>query len=56
MADDVKQPVAESTVNVPGLQAVPWVAVRLPSGIVVLRHPDELTKIPNAAPVAGAKR
>lgn len=32
------------TVQVPGLQPVPWVAVKLPDGMLVLRHPDELEK------------
>jgi hypothetical protein len=33
-----------STVNFPGLGAVPVVAVRLPDGTIALRHPSELIK------------
>lgn len=33
-------------VNLPGLGAVPVVAVRLPDGTIALRHPSELIKQP----------
>ena len=33
-----------SQVKVPSLEPVPYVAVKLPGGKTVLRHPDELKK------------
>lgn len=42
MANETEKKVG--TVAVPGLQSVPWVAVKLPDGTIVLRHPDELEK------------
>lgn len=47
MADDTqKTPVIQPIVSIPGLQAVPVVAVRLPNGEIALRHPSELAKLP----------
>lgn len=50
MADETEKKVG--TVQVPGLQPVPWVAVKLPDGTIALRHPDELEK---EAPARAAK-
>lgn len=36
-------------VKVPGVTSIPYVVVKLPDGKLVLRHPDELEKLP--APV-----
>ena len=54
MADQpTKPPVQIPMVSIPGLGAGPVVAVRLPSGQVVLRHPDELQKPNPPAPAGG---
>ena len=46
MANDaIKAPVTQPVISVPGLTAVPVVAVRLPDGTIALRHPSELQKI-----------
>jgi hypothetical protein len=29
-------------INIPKMEPVPWVAVKLASGKIVLRHPDEI--------------
>jgi hypothetical protein len=42
--DTTKTPVSQPVITIPGLGAVPVVAVRLPDGTVVLRHPSELGK------------
>lgn len=41
-----KPPVVPQIISIPGLQAVPVVAVRLPNGEIALRHPSELAKLP----------
>lgn len=48
-----RKPITQPVVSIPGLGAVPVVAVRLPSGQVVLRHPDELQKPTPATPATG---
>jgi hypothetical protein len=35
---------ATGSVKVPKLEPIPWVAVKLSTGQVVLRHPDEVKK------------
>lgn len=56
MADATeKQPVTQPVVNIPGLQPVPYVAIKLPSGEIALRHPSELQKLPSPAKAKGAK-
>lgn len=50
MADQIVQ-----TVNLPGLGAVPVVAVRLPDGTIALRHPSELIKQPAQVKQTGGK-
>lgn len=42
--DKTKTPVSQPVITIPGLGAVPVVAVRLPDGTVALRHPSELGK------------
>lgn len=46
MVDEVKKPNTQPIVSLPGLQAVPVVAIRLPNGEIALRHPSELQKVP----------
>jgi len=41
------------TVNLPGLGAVPVVAIRLPDGTIALRHPSELVKQPAQTKISG---
>ena len=41
------------TVNLPGLGAVPVVAIRLPDGTIALRHPSELIKQPATVKIGG---
>jgi hypothetical protein len=41
----------QGVVQLPGLGAVPVVAVRLPDGTIALRHPSELIKRPQQAQV-----
>lgn len=54
MPDPTNQPGKPiPTVSIPGLGAVPVVAVKLPSGQVVLRHPDELQKQTPPKPQTG---
>jgi hypothetical protein len=50
VADTTQKPdVTQPTITLPGLGAVPVVAIRLPDGTIALRHPSELTK--NVAPL-----
>lgn len=45
MSDETKKPdVVRPVISIPGLGAVPVVAVKLPDGSVALRHPSELVK------------
>jgi hypothetical protein len=44
-----------TTVNFPGLGAVPVVAIRLPDGTIALRHPNELVKQPAQVKRPGGK-
>lgn len=53
MADDSTPSVTQSQITVPGLGAVPVVAVRLPDGTIALRHPSELQKVVPAPKPAG---
>lgn len=39
-----KAPITQPIITVPGLGAVPVVAIRLPDGTIALRHPSELNK------------
>lgn len=39
-----KGPITQPIITVPGLGAVPVVAVKLPDGTIALRHPSELNK------------
>lgn len=60
MADEAKakeKPAAptQAVVNIPGLGAVTAVAVKLPSGQIVLRHPSELQKQTPPKPAGGGK-
>ena len=53
--ESTKVPVTQPVLSVPGLTAVPVVAVRLPDGTIALRHPSELEKVPAPAPARGGK-
>lgn len=54
MADTSKKPITIPQVSIPGLGAVPVVAIRLPNGDIALRHPNELQKtVPAIAPAKG---
>lgn len=56
MSDQKTQtPATLPVVNIPGLTAIPVVAVRLPNGTIALRHPDELQKPQPAARPRGGK-
>lgn len=45
MADTPKgTPITQPVITIPGLGAIPVVAVKLPDGTIALRHPDELDK------------
>ena len=56
MAEKEKVPApVQAVVNIPGLGAVTAVAVRLPSGQIALRHPEELQKQVPPKPAGGAK-
>lgn len=56
MADNSgKAPITQPIVTVPGLGAVPVVAIKLPDGTVALRHPNELDKtVPLPKPGGGS--
>lgn len=56
MADDTTKPdQVASIVQIPGLQPVAVVAVRLPNGEIALRHASELQKVVPAAPAEEVK-
>ena len=38
--------VTQPTITLPGVGAVPYVAIRLPDGTIALRHPSEVIKNP----------
>ena len=42
--ETTKTPITQPVITIPGLGAVPVVAVRLPDGTIALRHPTELQK------------
>lgn len=45
MSDETtRAPVTQPIITIPGLGAVPVVAVKLPDGTIALRHPSELNK------------
>lgn len=45
MADTTtKAPITQPIITVPGLGAIPVVAIKLPDGTIALRHPNELDK------------
>lgn len=45
MADETQKPViSQPVIQIPGLTAVPVVAIRLADGTIALRHPSELQK------------
>ncbi|MGH9717635.1 MAG: hypothetical protein ACRD4R_13040 [Candidatus Acidiferrales bacterium] len=48
-------PITQPVVNIPGLQPVPVVAIRLPDGTIALRHPSELQKPAGQPAVKGGK-
>lgn len=52
-SDQTQKNITVPVADVPGLGAIPVVAVRLPNGQVALRHPDELQKLPAPAPAGG---
>lgn len=52
MAETTKKPITIPQVSIPGLGAVPVVAVKLPNGEIALRHPNELQKTVPAVPAA----
>lgn len=57
MADNSsKTPLTQPLVTIPGLVAIPVVAVRLPDGTIALRHPSELQKsVPQIKSTEGNK-
>ena len=44
-----------STINLPGLQPIQVVAVKLPDGTIALRHPSELKKLTPQIKMTGGK-
>ena len=56
MADQaMKTPITQPVITIPGLGAVPVVAIRLPDGTIALRHPSELEKgVPAPKPAGGS--
>ena len=56
MSDNTNNtPVTQPVVSIPGMTAVPVVAVKLPNGTIALRHPSELQKPQPAARPRGGK-